>query len=33
LFACVCLSSLRVAIGSRFVSELRGIDGQASATK
>jgi hypothetical protein len=33
LFACSCLSSLRVAIRSRFVSELLGIDGQASATK
>jgi hypothetical protein len=33
LFACACLSSLRVAIRSQFVSELRGIDGQASATK
>jgi hypothetical protein len=33
LFACACSSSRRVAIGSRFVSELRGIDGQASATK
>jgi hypothetical protein len=33
LFACACSSSLRIAIRSRFVSELRGIDGQASATK
>jgi hypothetical protein len=33
VFACACSSSLRVAIRSRFVSELRGIDGQASATK
>jgi hypothetical protein len=33
LFACVYSSSLCVAIRSRFVSELRGIDGQASATK
>jgi hypothetical protein len=29
LFACACSSSLRVAIRSRFVSELRGIDDQA----
>jgi hypothetical protein len=33
LFACACSSSRRIAIRSRFVSELRGIDGQASATK
>jgi hypothetical protein len=33
LFACACSSSRRVAIRARFVSELRGIDGQASATK
>jgi len=33
LFACACSSSRRVAIRSRFVSELRGFDGQASATK
>jgi hypothetical protein len=33
LFACACSSSLRVAIRSRFVSELRGIDVQALATK
>jgi hypothetical protein len=32
LFACTCSSLLRVAIRSRFVSELRGTDGQASAT-
>ena len=29
LFACACSSSLRVAIRSRFVSELQGIDDQA----
>jgi hypothetical protein len=33
LFACTSLPSLRVAIRSQFVSELRGIDGQASATQ
>jgi hypothetical protein len=33
LFACACSSSRRVAIRLRFVSELQGIDGQASATK
>ncbi|MCL1415240.1 hypothetical protein M3J43_24855, partial [Escherichia coli] len=33
LFACACSSSRRVAIRSRFISELQGIDGQASATK
>jgi hypothetical protein len=33
LFACASLSSLRVAIRSRFVSEFRGIDSQASTTK
>jgi hypothetical protein len=33
LFACACSSLLRVAIRSRFVSEHRGFDGQASATK
>jgi hypothetical protein len=33
LFACACSSSLRVAIRSRFVSELRGIDNQALTTK
>jgi hypothetical protein len=33
LFACACSSSLRVAIRSRFVSKLRGIDVQALATK
>jgi hypothetical protein len=33
LFACACSSSLRVAIRLRSVSELRGIEDQASATK
>jgi hypothetical protein len=33
LFACACSSSRHVAIRSRIVSELRGIDSQASATK
>jgi hypothetical protein len=33
LFACVCSSSLRVAIRSRFVSALQGIEDQESATK
>jgi hypothetical protein len=33
MFACDCLYSLRVANRLRSISELRGIDGQASATK
>jgi hypothetical protein len=33
VFVCACLYSLRVTNRLRFVSELRGIDGQASATK
>jgi hypothetical protein len=33
LFVCACLYSLCVANRSRFVSELRGIDDQALATK
>jgi hypothetical protein len=33
LFACACLSSLRVANRSRFVSALQGIDDQVLATK
>jgi hypothetical protein len=33
LFVCSCLYSLCAANRSRFVSELRGIDGQALATK
>jgi hypothetical protein len=33
LFDYACSSSLRIAIRSQFVSELRGIDGQELATK
>jgi hypothetical protein len=33
LFVCACSPSLRVAIRSRFVSELQGIDDQTLATK
>jgi hypothetical protein len=33
LFACACSSSLRVEIRPQFVSELRGIEDQALATK